>query len=148
MLSLIYFALGLETIGGVSSLSTLFISERIKLKMRAHQKLLTVNPGVRLSASMITNALTTKVKSPRVKILMGKVISRKIGRITALIRPRTTARIRNFVNEASSVYTLPGGVLFSFYLIGVYPPFVPLGDKTVCHSWFLRQRKLAAQASK
>tara|TARA_Y100000590_G_C15126143_1_gene790617 strand:+ start:157 stop:360 length:204 start_codon:yes stop_codon:yes gene_type:complete len=57
----------------------------------AGKKPSTVNPSKNEDANQIRAALITKENSPSVKIVIGNVKKWIIGRIIALIRPRTTA---------------------------------------------------------
>ena len=81
--------------------------EIIKLKINAHQKFLTVKPDTKRAVNKISDALMTKVNRPRVKILIGRVKSRMIGRIIRLISPKTKAATR----AAEKLTTLMPGVI-------------------------------------
>lgn len=59
------------------------IIDKIRLKSKAHQKLLTENPGKITSANRMINALITKRKSPNDKIVIGIVRITSIGLIVA-----------------------------------------------------------------
>lgn len=61
------------------------------LKARAHQKPSTLNPGTSELATRTVNALIIKVKSPKVRIFIGRVSIKIIGLIITLINPKTTA---------------------------------------------------------
>ena len=63
-------------------------------KRSAHQKLSTVNPGTITPASITSRPLITKIKSPIVKIVMGRVKNMSIGRKIKFIAPSTTARTK------------------------------------------------------
>lgn len=64
------------------------------LNRSAHQNPSTTNPGTRFEVMRMTEALMTKVNSPNVRILIGRVRKIRIGRRTALMMPRTTAVTR------------------------------------------------------
>lgn len=72
----------------------LVIKESIKLKRSAHQKLLTWNSSISLSAMMIIMALMTRRKKPSVKKVIGIVKIVKIGLTTAFKKAKTTATIK------------------------------------------------------
>lgn len=57
----------------------------------AHQKLSTLNPGTSKLTNKTNKPLITKVKRPRVKILIGNEIKIRIGLMTAFTNPKTTA---------------------------------------------------------
>jgi hypothetical protein len=65
---------------------------RIELS-KAPKKPLTEKLGTRAAASQSIKALTTKVKSPKVRILMGKVRTIITGRKMAFMIARTRAAI-------------------------------------------------------
>ena len=58
---------------------------------KAYQKLSTKNPSRNDAANKKMAALSTKVKSPSVKIVIGKVSINKTGRTIVLSTPRTIA---------------------------------------------------------
>jgi hypothetical protein len=62
-----------------------------KLRINAHKKPFTINPGTILAVKRISPAFITNVKRPRVIILRGRVKSRRIGLMIALITPRAIA---------------------------------------------------------
>lgn len=57
----------------------------------AHQKFATVNPGTTQLARSTNRAFITKIKSPRVTTVIGRVRKTKIGRKIIFIAPNTTA---------------------------------------------------------
>lgn len=57
----------------------------------------TTNPVTTLLTSSIKTAFITKVKSPSVRILIGRVRIKRIGFKIALIIPKTRATIRDDV---------------------------------------------------
>jgi len=61
------------------------------LKISAQPNPFTRNPGTMAATSKITKAFITQVKSPRVKMLIGKVKNNKIGLIKVLTKPSTIA---------------------------------------------------------
>jgi len=61
------------------------------LKIRAVPKLAKLKPGIIAAASETMAALIIKVNKPRVKMLIGKVKIKIIGRITALTAPKINA---------------------------------------------------------
>jgi hypothetical protein len=67
---------------------------RIIAPTRADQKSVITKPSTSLEAIMSINALTTKVKSPRVSILRGRVKRRMIGLRSAFRIPRTKEAIK------------------------------------------------------
>ena len=60
---------------------------------RAYQKFSTANPSINEAANKNSPALITSVKSPRVRIVIGRVSTTRIGFTTALRSPRITAAI-------------------------------------------------------
>ena len=68
-------------------------TERIILKIKAHQKPSTLKPSINLSANKIISALITKRKSPNVITVIGKVSKTKIGFITAFRHAKTRAKM-------------------------------------------------------
>ncbi len=81
--------------------------EITKLKNKAHQKFFTSKPDTKWAVSKISEALMMKVNRPKVKILIGRVKNRIIGRIIRLIRPRTKAATK----AAEKLATLIPGVI-------------------------------------
>ena len=73
------------------------MSQRIKAAIRAGVKPSTLNPGTILSTNKIKAALITKVKRPRVRMLIGKVRMMRIGLMMALMMPSTKATKRAVV---------------------------------------------------
>ena len=67
---------------------------RKMLKTIAQRKLSMLRPGTTAAASIKSKALITKVKRPRVIMLIGRVRIIKIGRIIALMTPMTKAAKR------------------------------------------------------
>ncbi len=67
--------------------------ESNRLKIMAHQKLLTWKPSIKLAAKRMIMALMTKRKSPRVNMVMGKVKMTKMGFTKKLSKLSTTATI-------------------------------------------------------
>ncbi len=67
---------------------------KTKLNTRAHKNPSTENPGTMFAASSIKSACITNVKSPKVRIVIGKVKIIKIGFKIALKIPMTSAAIR------------------------------------------------------
>tara|TARA_R110002020_G_scaffold23587_3_gene78465 strand:+ start:37138 stop:37419 length:282 start_codon:yes stop_codon:yes gene_type:complete len=65
--------------------------ESNKLKIKAHQMLLTSKPGIRLSAKRMIMAFTINRKSPKVTMVMGRVRMTKIGFTIKLRRLSTMA---------------------------------------------------------
>jgi hypothetical protein len=65
--------------------------ERTMLKSIAAQKPLTSNPLITADAKSTMMAFITKVKSPKVKILIGRVMMRRIGLTSTLMTPRKRA---------------------------------------------------------
>lgn len=72
------------------------------LKTRADRKEPTEKPGTRALASIITRVLTTRVNSPRVTMVSGKVNSINSGLTKVFRRPRTTATRTAVQNESMS----------------------------------------------
>ena len=64
-----------------------------RLKITAHQKLVTWKPSIKLAANNIIIALMTKRKSPNVRMVMGKVKMTKMGFTKKLSKLSTTATI-------------------------------------------------------
>ena len=62
-------------------------------KRSAHQKFLTRKLGTIAATSKTKRALITKVKSPKVKMFMGKERKSKTGLISAFTIPKTKATI-------------------------------------------------------
>ncbi len=77
----------------------LLTSQRAIAPIKAGANPVIVNPGTILATPNKSRALMTKVKSPRVRMLIGKVRSTMIGLITALMMPRTRATMRAVVKE-------------------------------------------------
>lgn len=61
----------------------------------------TVNPGTKSVVMRKTIAFTTKIKSPKVMIVNGKVRSTSTGFINVLITPRTIAASKAEVNVST-----------------------------------------------
>ena len=80
---------------------TVFTIARKIPRIRAHTNPSTLNPGTILAARSIRTAFITKVKSPRVKRLIGRVKIRRTGFIIAFIIPKTRAVIRAAVKLAT-----------------------------------------------
>ena len=74
---------------------------RIKLNRMPDHKLLTSNPGTIVSASKIIIPFITSRNNPKVKMVRGKVIMAKIGRMIALIIPMTAATIATVTQEST-----------------------------------------------
>lgn len=68
-----------------------FTIERMILKSNAHQNPSTLKPSTSPEISMIIRAFITKVKSQIVRMLIGNVKNRSIGRIKVLIIQRRIA---------------------------------------------------------
>jgi len=68
--------------------------ERMRLKINAHKKPETLNPGTIYAVNIIRRALITKIKSPKVNTVIGKVITINNGLTNALISPKTKATTR------------------------------------------------------
>jgi len=64
---------------------------KTKLNASAHQKLETVNPATSELTSMMMSAFRTKVKSPSVNKLIGKVKMRRTGLRNVFTSARTIA---------------------------------------------------------
>ena len=77
----------------------MLMSQRTSAAIRAGPKPVTLKPGTMLAASIISAAFITKVKSPNVRILIGKVKTTKTGLMMALMMPRTRATTRAVVKE-------------------------------------------------
>lgn len=71
----------------------------------ADQKLATANPETKAAISITSRALITKVKSPKERMLIGRVNMTKIGFKNALIKPKTSAAINAETNPST---TTPG----------------------------------------
>lgn len=67
------------------------IRDKRKAAIIAERKLSMIRPGTIKVANQSTTAFTTKVKSPKVKKLMGAVSIRRRGFIMVLITPKTAA---------------------------------------------------------
>ncbi len=65
-------------------------SESTKLNINAHQNPATANPGTIEETKITRIALITNVNNPKVRIVIGKVKSIKIGFRTALAIPKRT----------------------------------------------------------
>ena len=61
--------------------------------MMAHQKLSTWNPSIRFAVNKIIIALITNKKSPKVKMVIGRVRITRIGFTKKLSKLNTTATI-------------------------------------------------------
>lgn len=75
---------------------------RTKLKIRAQINPSTLKPGTMFAANKIRSAFKTKVKSPRVRRLMGKVKINSNGFRNALMTPRTIAATKAVVKFSTS----------------------------------------------
>lgn len=75
--------------------------DRSKLKIIAHQMLLTSKPDIKLSAIMMIIAFITSKKSPRVRMVIGRVKSTKIGFTIKLSKLNTMATITAVVKEST-----------------------------------------------
>ena len=71
----------------------------------AHQKPITSNPGTIQATSITSKAFITKIKSPKVKMLIGKVKITRIGLITAFTIPSISATN----NATTNVVTVTPG---------------------------------------
>jgi len=67
------------------------IIDNIKLAIKADRKPDTSNPLTKVETNQTRRALIIKTKSPRVKILMGKVKTIRMGLIKALRTPKNKA---------------------------------------------------------
>lgn len=67
--------------------------ESTKLKISAHQKPSTLNPGISLSASKMITALITNKKRPSVTRVTGMVSKTRMGFTIALSNPNTNENI-------------------------------------------------------
>ena len=68
-------------------------TDRITLKINAHQKPSTLIPSNNLSANKIISAFITKRKRPSVKTVIGSVSKTKIGFIMAFKQAKTNAKM-------------------------------------------------------
>ncbi len=66
-------------------------SDKTIPKTNAHKKPSTTNPGTNLLTRSIRSAFITKVKSPKVRIFIGKVKIKRMGFKKAFIMPNTKA---------------------------------------------------------
>lgn len=78
-----------------------FAIDKIIPKINAHKNPSTTNPGTNLLTRSINTAFMTKVKSPKVKILIGRVRIRRTGFKNALIIPKTKATTKAAVKLAT-----------------------------------------------
>lgn len=77
------------------------IAASTRLKMSAHQKPSTWNPGTSMLVSKMSSALIIRVNNPSVRIVIGRVRTKSKGLIVTLIIPRTKATIRAVVKSAT-----------------------------------------------
>lgn len=75
--------------------------ESNRLKIMAHQKLVTWKPSIKLAAKSMMMALMTRRNRPKVKIVIGKVRMTKIGFTKKLSKLSTTATIMAVNIEAT-----------------------------------------------
>jgi hypothetical protein len=71
-----------------------------------HKKLSTLNPGTISVANQVTKPMITKVKSPNVKMLIGKVMINSKGLMKEFKTPRMLAQIPILPNELPAKYGL------------------------------------------
>lgn len=67
---------------------------RTMANISAHQKPSTLNPGTMELTAMTRRPMMTKVSRPSVRMLIGRVIRSRIGRMMELTIPSTTATTR------------------------------------------------------
>lgn len=79
----------------------MFIAQSATAAMSAAVKLLITNPFTKYVTVHRSTAFMTKVKSPSVRMLMGKVSIINIGLITALKMPKKRATIKAVWKEAT-----------------------------------------------
>ncbi len=84
-------------------------TERMRLKTRAHRNPSTWKPGTMAEVSMTRIALITKIKSPMVSTVIGRVRITSNGFTKALIRPRTKAT----TNAATNPDTVTPGNIYA-----------------------------------
>lgn len=89
------------------------MSDNTRLNNNAHQKPTMLNPGTIRLVRITKAALITKVNSPKLKILMGKVRMIKIGLRNILINPSTKAAIK----AATKVSTSTAGIKYAAIII-------------------------------
>lgn len=77
----------------------MLISQRAIAPIKAGANPMMAKPGTILATASRSRALITKVNSPRVRMLMGKVRITMIGLMTALMIPRTRATTKAVVKE-------------------------------------------------
>jgi len=65
-------------------------------------QLLTLNPGTMAAHILMTIPFTTKVKSPKVRILIGRVKNMRMGQIKAFATPTTMAAISAEIRPLTS----------------------------------------------
>lgn len=75
--------------------------DKMRLKRRAFTKPPTTKPGTRFATNKTIRALMTKLKSPRVRMVIGSVRIKIIGFMMALTIPKTTETIIAVTNESS-----------------------------------------------
>ena len=90
----LYFNLNLNySEGAITPLTSEVTKDSAILKMNAHQKPSTLIPLTNFSASKITNALITKEKRPKVRMVSGKPKIFKIGVTIRFKIPKIKAKI-------------------------------------------------------
>ena len=72
-----------------------------RLKIMAHQKLVTWKPSIKLAAKRIIMAFITKRNSPRVRIVIGNVKITNMGFTRKLRRLSTTATMMAVIMEST-----------------------------------------------
>ena len=87
-------------------MKTQFTTASTSAKRNAVQNPAMKNPGTRNDASMTRHALMTSEKRPSVRIFIGSVRTRRIGRIKRFNAPRTIAAI----SAPTSVTATPGTI--------------------------------------
>lgn len=83
-------------------LNRALIKARMMLKKKAVQKPAISKPGTNQEASITISALMTRVKRPKVRILIGRVRNKTIGLMMMLTKASTTATTKAAKNPEIS----------------------------------------------
>jgi hypothetical protein len=100
---------------GISVRIKVFAIESTIPKTKAHKKLSIVKPGTSWLTKIINKAFNTNVKTPRVKILIGRVKIISIGFKNALIIPKIKATTKEVVKLA----TWTPGIMYAMLKITI-----------------------------
>jgi 3-dehydroquinate dehydratase len=95
-------------------LKTQFTIESTSAKKNAGQNPTIINPGTKYAVSIAIRAFMTSEKRPSVRMVIGRVRMRRIGRMNRLIAPRITA-----ATSAPTGVTMTPGTMYAATKIAI-----------------------------